>query len=288
MILQIALAGAITGGALAAAVLVLMPSRPALGYARNPALAAPGRGESGLYERIGARLLRQGTGLVRVSERDLALLGRSAAQHTGRQAALTVVTLVFTQVMGAFMAAAGQPLPFAVPLGVSLALAVAVWVGADAEARRDAAAMRAHFRVVVASFLRRAALLRAAEMSPAEALFRTAEVGEGWAFDRIRWALAGARRSNTSPWEALADLAEEIGVRELSRAAGTFALAGEESASIYDTLRSQGRILRTAILTDARAKANAASERLVLPLTGLTVTFMLVISYPAVVRILSL
>jgi hypothetical protein len=41
-------------------------------------------------------------------------------------------------------------------------------------------------------------------------------------------------------------------------------------------------------LTEARAKANAASERLVIPVTGLTITFVLVIGYPAVVRIVGL
>jgi pilus assembly protein TadC len=289
VILQIALAGGLAGVALVAAVLVLVPKRPALGSARRPApfSADPGA-PAGAYEQIGARLLRWAARLLRVSARDLALLKRSPAQHTGRQAVLSVVMFVFPQVLAAVMALWGVPLPFALPVGLSLFLAVAVWMGADVEARRDAAAKRAEFRVATASFLERAALARGAGLGAVDALYRTAEVGDGWAFDRIRQALEQARLSAVSPWQALAELAEEVGVKELARPAQTFQLAGEESASVYDTLRAQSRAIRTAILTEARAKANAASERLVIPVTGLTITFVLVIGYPAVVRIVGL
>ena len=44
--------------------------------------------------------------------------------------------------------------------------------------------------------------------------------------------------------------------------------------------------MRTALLTDAAAEANAASEHMIMPVAVLGVTFMVLLGYPAFARIL--
>ncbi|WP_103528991.1 type II secretion system F family protein [Streptomyces sp. SM12] len=294
MMMNILVLGGIAGGALAAAVALMMPTRPRLGYVHSaqsliaqpvPSAAAPGQGG---YERLGEQLLRKAGGLLRVPAQDLAVLERTPAAHVGRQAGLALGVFVLLQLLAGLTALSPVvPVPVVVPVGGSLVAAVLVWFGADAEARRDAAARRVEFRLVVASLLERAALTRAANVGPLDALARVAEVGDSWPCRQIREALERERMAGGSPWQALADLADTTGVKELSRPAQSFQLAGEASATVQATLQAQAYALRSALATDAKARANVVTERMVWPVAGLTLTFMVAIGYPAFVTILS-
>lgn len=277
---------AVAGIALALAGLQLLPSRPVLGAAHRP-IESPSTVRPGLPERIGARLLRAFGSVLRVPHRDLRLQGVSPAAHTGRQALYALGALLFPQFLTALVVLSGARPPLAVPVVGSLAFAVLGWVAVDVEARRKATTAREEFRYAVASFLDRAALTRDADAAASDALYRTAAVGDGWALARIRTALERARLSGDSPWQALAALGEEIGVPELQLPATTFALAGEEGATVSATLKSQARSLRGAMLADAKTKANEASEKLVIPLAGLAIVFLLFVGYPAFTRVLS-
>jgi hypothetical protein len=190
-------------------------------------------------------------------------------------------------VLWAMLALLGASPPVAWPLGGSLLFAAVGWLGVEAEVRKEAASARQEFRFAVASFLDRAALVRAADAGAADALYRTAALGNGWALERIRTALERARLSGASPWETLGQLAEEIGVSELARPANSFAVAGEVGGSIYGTLTAQAKTLRTAIKTDAKAAANQVSEKLVIPVSCLAILFLLFLLYPAVARVMS-
>jgi pilus assembly protein TadC len=277
---------AIAGVALVLVVRELLPSRPKLGAGSRPAPTLAVR--TGAWpEMLGARLLRSAGGLLRVPRQDLALLGQSPAAHTGRQVLYALGAMLFPQLLTALLALVGATPPLVFPVIVSLVLAAIGWLGVDVEVRKEAARAREEFRFATASFLDRAALTRAADAGAADALYRTAAVGDGWALERIREALEASRLSGTSPWEILAQLAHEIGVPELARPADTFALAGDAGATVYSTLRAQAQALRTAMLTDNKAAANRASEALVIPVAGLAIVFLIFIGYPALSRILS-
>lgn len=277
---------AVAGVALVLVVRHLLPSRPALGAARRPA-AAPLSQRGQWSQWLGARLLRRFGGLLRVPREDLALVARTPAEHTGRQVCYAVGGLVFPQVLTALLGLVGALPPLVFPVLFSLVLAAVGWLAVEVEVRREAARAREEFRFATASFLERAALTRAADAGAADALYRTAAVGDGWALERIRAALERSRLSGASPWESLAQLAKEIGVPELARPADTFALAGDAGATVYTTLRGQAKALRVAMLTDAKAEANRASERLMIPLSGLAIVFLLFIGYPAFARVMS-
>lgn len=282
---------ALIWAAVAAVALVLIvrelsPSRPTLGVARR-STPVPLRHRGQWPQWLGARLQRQVGGVLRVPAEDLAVLGRDPVEHTGRQALYALGGLVFPQLLSAMLALVDALPPLFFPVVASLLLAAFAWLAVDVEVRRDAGKARKEFRFATASFLERAALTRAADAGAADALYRTAAVGDRWALERIRAALEGSRLSGDSPWEALAHLSREIGVPELARPADTFALAAYAGAPVYSTLQGQVRTLRVARRTDAKAEANQTSERMVIPLSGLAIVFLVFIGYPAFARVLS-
>ena len=63
-------------------------------------------------------------------------------------------------------------------------------------------------------------------------------------------------------------------------------LACEEGAQVYEALRARGRSLRTAMLTREQARANAVSERMVMPVALLALCFALMIATPAMYHLL--
>jgi hypothetical protein len=73
---------------------------------------------------------------------------------------------------------------------------------------------------------------------------------------------------------------------ELDDVAEIMRLSGEDGAAVYATLRARAASLRTALLTDAAAEANAASEHMIMPVAFLGVTFMALLGYPAFARVL--
>ena len=95
-----------------------------------------------------------------------------------------------------------------------------------------------------------------------------------------------AQLTGTSPWQGLAQLAAELRVPELGDVADIMRLSGEDGAAVYATLRARAASLRSALLTDAAAEANAASEHMIMPVAVLGVAFMALLGYPAFSRIL--
>lgn len=285
--------GAAAGLALGLLVRELLPARADLGDAlrrmdaTRPPAAAPGAGEAGLAEWVGSRLLGPLDSLVRLPKRDLELLRISPARHLGEKALWVVWALLTPQVLQVLVSVAGVRLPFVIPAVISLGLAVVMWVHPTVEVKRRAAESRLEFRHAIASYLERVDLARAASQGASQALIRTAEVGDGWTFARLRTALEQAQLAGVTAWEALRRLAEDLGVPELARPAETLALAGEDGATVRNTLQHQARQLRAAILADAKAEANAASESMIVPVIGLVVVMTIFAMYPAAVQIMS-
>ncbi|MGV9268104.1 type II secretion system F family protein [Kitasatospora sp. NPDC003701] len=241
-----------------------------------------------VLDRLGARLIGQfGEGVIRLPRRDLALLGRTPAQHVGQKIGFALLGLLFPALVPAVITLAGGHLSFTVPALLSIGLAALAWLVPDLNVREEAAAARQGFRHGVASFLELVCLERAADAGPSEALHKAAAIGEGWVFSQLRAALASAELSGVPPWEALRQLSDELGVPELSAPADIIRVAGEEGASVYTTLQAQASGLRGALLTDAQTAANVASEKMIIPVTALVLLMSLYIGYPAIARIMA-
>ena len=293
--------GAVIGGAAVGAGLVLaasglLPGRPDIQSvldrldARSPSgqiRQEPAVSATAL-ERAGAAVLQAvGARTVRVPVGDLELLGRSPTGHLGRKAVLALLGLLMPAVAASAATAAGFSLPFTVPAVMSLVVAAALWFAPDLEVRQQAVQAREDFRFAVRAFIRLVALERAADAAPTQALNRAASVGRGWVFSRIQDALARAELDGISPWEALRGLASELGVPELGAPADILAIAGDQGAAVAETLNAQARSLSGALLAAAKARANRATEQMVMPVAVLVLITTAYIGYPALTRILA-
>lgn len=237
-------------------------------------------------ERLGSRVLAEFGDRLTLPYKDLNLLRKSVAEHLGRRVLFTLYGLLLPQLFQAVLLLAGAPMPFTVPAAASVGLAALFWLNPGREVKKEAAAARLVVRHAAASYLERVALARVANSGAAQALTRTAEVGDGFIFERMRQAFDHAELSGHTPWEALKRLGEELDIPELSRPADTLALAGDGGA-VYTTLQAQARQLRVALLADAKGAANEASTAMILPVTAGVILMIIFVMVPMVNGILS-
>jgi Type II secretion system (T2SS), protein F len=243
----------------------------------------------GLQNRLGQALLARGGSLpgLRPPTRELAVLRITPHEWLGEKALLGVIGLAFPPFLVGLLGVAGIALPWPVPTLASLALAALLFTIPSLTVRERAASAREDFARAVGAYIELVALERLAGSGTNQALENAAHVGQSWVFERIREELLRARLSGTTPWDSLAGLADELGVAELADLSDIMRLAGEEGAQVYEALRARGRSLRTAMLTREQARANAASERMVLPVALLALCFALMIATPAMYHLLS-
>ena len=203
-----------------------------------------------------------------------------------RKVGYALLGLAFPTVLAGAAAAMGVHPPIAIPVALALALGGVLFVVPDIDVRHRAAAARGDLRRATCVYLELVALERAADAGTTEALDRAAVIGTTREFERIRDALLRAQLSGQPSWRGLTDLAESTGVPELGDLADIMRLSSHDGAAVYATLRARAASLRTQLLTATTAKANAASEHMVVPVALLGVAFMALIAYPAFARIL--
>jgi hypothetical protein len=265
-----------------------LPAGPALGAAlqrvHSPAAAAPVAPDSSplgrwLTARLGDRL--------RPPHRELRLIGHSTERYVVEKIGFPLVGLIFPFLLTFLLAVMRIELPFLVPVGASLALAVLFFFLVDVSVKQRAAEAREQFVRAVAVYLDLVALERSASHGPVESLERAAKVGTGWVFERIRESLAGARFANVAPWDGLSQVGDEIGVPELGDVGDIMRLSGTEGAQVYQTLVSRSQSLRVALRTKEQDRANTATTLLYIP-TSLTVLVLFVLAgYPFLIRLVT-
>jgi len=284
------LAGIVVGGGLACAAAGLVPTRPPLASALAELRAVPG---DDLAPPVTARRWRRWVealarrtppGWVQVPPADLAVLGWSRQRLQVQKVIAVGVGLALPGLFAALATATGRPVPVVAPV-VALALAAGLALVPDMAARSRAADARRHLRHVIGVYFELVALERAAEGGAVEALFRASTVGDGWAFRRIADTLNEARVNGTPPWVALGRLGETLAVTELVDLADVVAMAGDEGTAIFDTLLAKARSIRAALRTDAKAKANARSELMIVPAALLIAGVIALYGYPAVYHV---
>ncbi|MFD8731455.1 type II secretion system F family protein [Streptomyces sp. NPDC059611] len=292
---------AIIGGALAGLGLVIaargiLPGRPDLGdvLSRMDATRLENLERdretqpNSLMEKAGAFLLRTvGDGTLRLPRQQLELVGRSPAAHLGRKLALALYGLLLPVLGVGLTNLAGFPFPMAIPAIAGIGLAVIFWLIPDLQLKQQATEAKQDFRYAVKAYLRLVQLEREAGAAPTQALKRAAEVGEGWVFSKIRDTITRAELDGISPWEGLKRLSLELDVPELGAPADIIAIAGEDGAAVGDTLGAQAKSLSGALVTSAKAQANMASEKMVMPVAMLVMIMTVYIGYPAIARIMA-
>jgi Flp pilus assembly protein TadB len=216
---------------------------------------------------------------------DLRLLGQRHDEWLARKVLLGLGGLAVCPVAVALAALGGRSLPWTIPVAGSLAIAAALFLAPDLVTRVNAAERRRDFRYALTSYLDLVALERGGGAAPPEALEAAAQIGDGWAFERIAAALDQARKAGRPPWEALGTLAAETGIPELADVAEIAAIAGNEGARILDTLSARAESMRAEALAAAKAQAGARSTTMVLPIAMLAAGFLMLLVFPEFYRL---
>jgi hypothetical protein len=295
-VLQLAAgAGCLVGLGAAMIVWSLAPAHPHLASAlerldparTHPAPDEPAGGRPGPRDRVGLWVQRRAPAVVwgRVPTRELAILRIPVHRYYEEKALYAVLGLLFPVAATMLAWLLGLSLPVVIPVGVSLALAVVLSFIPDYNARDDARKARQEFVRGLGAYIDLVALERAGGAGSTQALESAATMGDSWVFVRIREELARARWAGQAPWDGLTQLADELGLPELADLADIMRLSGEEGATVYQTLRARSAGLRTALLADEHAKANAAGERMSLPVSALVLIFLVLLATPAFIRV---
>jgi tight adherence protein C len=218
--------------------------------------------------------------------KDLVITGRSPEAHLADKAALGIGGLLLPALASLAFGALGLWLPWKMSLVTSLLAGVLGFLLPDLSVRRDAARRRADFRLALSAYLNLIRINLAGGAGVEGALTDAASVGHGWSFTQLRRALTTAKFTRTSPWSTLQALGEELDIRELAELSASVSLAGTEGAKVRASLRAKATALRTRELTDAEGEAQAATERMSMPVIVLFMGFLLFIGYPAVAQVL--
>jgi len=219
--------------------------------------------------------------------RDLAIMGRSLERHLADKAVLALFGLLLAPATAAGLAVIGISLPLQLPLAASLLLAAGGFFVPDAGVRADAAARRRDLRHALGSFLDLTVIALAGGAGVEGALTDAAGIGHGFAAAGLRRALGTARLRREPPWAALGRLGEQLGIAELVELAASVELAGTEGAKVRASLAAKAMSLRAHQLAEAETAAQAATERMSLPVVLLFAGFLVFIGYPAIARILA-
>jgi Flp pilus assembly protein TadB len=221
---------------------------------------------------------------VRTPTRELALLRISVAQFYGEKLTFAAMGLLIPPMLTGFFAVIGLMIPISIPAIASIGLAAVMFFVPNYNAIDDARQARLEFARALGAYIDLVALERNNGAGTRQAMESAAEVGDSWVFTRLSEELARSRWSGLPPWDALHALAQELGLPELDDFADIMRLSGEEGASVYATLRARSASMRTAMLNDEIARANAVGERMTIPGSLLGVIFMALLVTPSILR----
>jgi tight adherence protein C len=292
--------GALTGFALFLLIFALIPRRVGLARriaafdaGRAPALRAvsyPGDGkESAVSKRLGAALARfcaeQGWEF-RSLRANLALVGKSFENYLATKVMLGFLGLILPPIVLVALGFAGIHLSVIIPVWVALVFAAVFFFLPDLELRQQVDKRRRDFRHAIGAFLDLVAMNLSGGRGVPEALMAASEIGEGWAFWRIRDALANARITGQTPWQALGVLGEEVQVSELKDLSAALSLVAEDGAKVRESLTARAASLRRRELADLEGQAGERSQSMLVAQMLLAAAFLVFLMYPAIQTLL--
>ncbi len=217
----------------------------------------------------------------RVALSDLEITERSQSAVTIERLVLGLAGLMLPLAMMLITALGGVALPGPLMLMTAAIGAVVGYRVPHWQLRTRAALARRRFRTSLSAYLDLVSIMLAGGAGIETALFAASRIGDGPAFARIANALDVSRTSRESPWDALSTLGMGIGVSELPDLAATVRLGGEQGARMTASLVAKAFSMRAKQLAEVEAEANAATEKMGLPMVMLFIGFLLLLGYPA-------
>ncbi len=236
---------------------------------------------------VASRLVSQVASRDEGQDQLLELTGRTQDQHSLDKLVGAVGGLLGTALLGVALTVIGIAPPPLVLIVAGGAVAAGGFVLPDFNLRDQAERRRRAFRHALSSYLDLVNVILAGGGGIETSLHAAADAGDGWAFASIRQALDRARLTNRSPWDTLKDLGEQLGIDELRELAASVELAGSQGARIRSSLAAKADSLRGHQIAETEAAAEAATERMTIPVAVLLFGFLTFIAYPAVQQITS-
>ena len=239
-----------------------------------------------LGDRLEALIADRGWRLGRV-RKDLAVMNRTVGSFLATKLALGLLFFLLAPVAYATMRIAGVPLPGGAPLVAALVFGSFGFFLPDLALKGEAARRRRDFRRVVGVFLDLVAMNLAGGRGLPEALLAASSISDHWAVVRIRQALANARLLGNTPWQALGELGDELGVDELRDLAGALGLAADDGAKIRSSLSARAATLRRKEMAESEGEAGERSQSMLVAQLLICSAFLLFLAFPAVERLLA-
>jgi tight adherence protein C len=289
------IAGAVVGGGLFLLLVALMPRRASLArqlaaFDSRPSAVPvirrlPGEKESEITRRIGIGLAafcrEQGWEFPSLRS-DLALADKSFENFLATTVLLAVFGLILGPILLVLLTVAGLHISFIIPVWLGLILAVVFAILPYLEVKQKAAQRRKDFRHAVGAFLDLVGMNLAGGRGVPEALMAASEIGGGWSMWRIRDALANARITGQTPWQALGALGEEIRLDELRDLAAALSLVAEDGAKVRESLTARAVSLRRRELAELEGQAGERSQSMLVAQMLLVAGFLVFLVFPVV------
>ena len=217
-----------------------------------------------------------------VSSTDLTVCQSSVARITTERLMYASICAAIPLVMYIAITVAGSAMPLPILLMASAALAVTGFMLPILQLRSRAKVKRREIRTSLSAYLDLVSIMLAGGAGIESALVAASRVGDGPTFRLISDSLDVARATRRSPWEILANEGERIGIEELPELAATVKLGGEQGARMTASLVARASSMRAKQLAEVEADANAATERMGLPMVLLFMGFLVLLGYPAI------
>lgn len=269
---------------LAAAVAAIDSRRPST-ITANQDTPDPFKDRLGLW--LTVQLERNGFAVLKLRA-NLALLDRPLEAHLVSMLAMFGFGLSLPLLVSLVVNAAGVSTGLSVPLLLGLALAVGFAMLPNSTVATAAAVRRDELRRALACYLDLVSMALAGGRGVPEALPAASQLGRGWSFDVIADALALARYSGTTPWEALRELGERVDVAELRDLGSALSLVADDGAKVRESLRARAATARARQLAEAEGAAERASSSITNAQLFLGFSFLLFLGYPAVAAVMAI
>jgi tight adherence protein C len=241
---------------------------------------------SGVKGRVGQTVVRflESTGFVDLGglERRLRTLGKPIQAHAFEKLLGGIAGFLLPILFSLMLTAAGISMSPVVTAVLAVGLSVAGFMYPDLGLSEQIQRRRRDFRYSLSAYLDLVTIILAGGGGLETALQTSADLGDGWAFAEIRSALRRARLTGQTPWDVFDDLGEELGVDELRELAAAAQLAGDQGARIRASLTAKADSMRASQTDAIEAQAEAATEKMLLPVVTLVVGMILFIGFGVV------
>ena len=287
------LAGALAGAGLFLFLLALVPRRASLARqvatfdGPRPPLRRPSAGEPDgrVRRRLGRALAafcaEQGWEFPSLRA-NLSIAGRSLENFLATKVLLGLFGLLLGPLLLVLFGLAGLRIPVVIPVWLGLAVGGVFFFLPDLEVKQQAEARRRDFRHAIGAFLDLVSMNLSGGRGVPEALMAASEIGSGWALWRLRDALANARITGQTPWQALGALGEEVRVDELRDLAAALSLVADDGAKVRESLTARAASLRRRELADLEGQAGEKSQSMLVAQMLLCAGFLIFLTYPVV------